>query len=160
MASPFLSRLLLCLWLLAWPVTDLADPVEQVPQWTRDGQLNLTHEWIEHGGARLYWNSLLTPRQVRLVGMRFKDPADRPFLMLDEPVAQKPAKASKRRRAHRRSQGRAARSSRAQTARPTTKPAHTSAKLDVKRDKPASGQRQRSGLAPLKPVPPVGVPLQ
>ncbi|MCR5814817.1 MAG: hypothetical protein K6G15_10050 [Desulfovibrio sp.] len=160
MTRPMIRNLLLCFALLLSPQLGRAEPGEQVPQWTQDGQLNLTHEWIEHGGARLYWNSLLTPRQVRLVGMRFKDPADRPFLMLDEPVAQKPAKASKRRRAHRRSQGRAARSSRAQTARPTTKPAHTSAKLDVKRDKPASGQRQRSGLAPLKPVPPVGVPLQ
>ncbi|MBO4334498.1 MAG: hypothetical protein J5846_01510 [Desulfovibrio sp.] len=157
MASPFFSRLLLCLCLLAWPVTALADPEEQVPQWTRDGQLNLTHEWIEHGGARLYWNSLLTPRQVRLVGMRFKDPADRPFLLLDEEAAKKPSAARSRRAGQR---GRHARRSRAQSPKPEKKPAHTSAKLDVKRDKPASAGRRQGGLAPLKPVPPVGVPLQ
>ncbi|MBO4369581.1 MAG: hypothetical protein J5803_05735, partial [Desulfovibrio sp.] len=30
---------------------------EQVPVLTRDGGMNLTHEWMEGGGARLYWRS-------------------------------------------------------------------------------------------------------
>ena len=158
MASPFLSRSLLCLALLLWPLTAWADSEEQVPQWTREGQLNLTHEWIEHGGARLYWNSLLMPRQVRLVGMRFKDPADRPLLLLDEAPAKKPGSARSRRGLHRTRHARTARTARtarAQAPKPEKKPAHTSARLDVKPDKSARG-----GLAPLKPVPPVGVPLQ
>ncbi|MBR3663342.1 MAG: hypothetical protein IKN64_01650 [Desulfovibrio sp.] len=179
MLKEIFCRMLLCLVLLL-PVPALAEPGEQVPQWTRDGQHNLTHEWIEHGGARLYWNSLLTPRQVRLMGMRFRDPADRPLLMIDEPPAKKPARSRSHRRTGRRG---AAHATSAPQAKPKIqdKPEHTSAKLDVK-NTPRAGQTGRlqaspsrtgsvrtgsaqtgshqKGLAPLKPVPPVGVPLQ
>ena len=55
-----------------------------VPPYTRDGGPNLIYHWIEGGGARLYWNSVAYPKQVRLMGARFKDPADVPILTMKE----------------------------------------------------------------------------
>ena len=55
-----------------------------VPPVTSDGAPNLNYHWIEGGGARLYWNSIYYPRQMRLNGATFRDPADVPFLVMNE----------------------------------------------------------------------------
>ena len=52
---------------------------DQVPPYADNGP-NIVWHWIEDGGARLYWNTLLTPLQIRLAGASFRDPADVPPL--------------------------------------------------------------------------------
>lgn len=46
-----------------------------------DGGANLNEAWVRHGGARLYWNTLMQPRQLRMAGASFVDPAAVPDLM-------------------------------------------------------------------------------
>lgn len=46
-----------------------------------DGGANLNEAWVRHGGARLYWNTLMQPRQLRMAGASFADPAAVPELM-------------------------------------------------------------------------------
>lgn len=46
-----------------------------------DGGANLNEAWVRHGGARLYWNTLMQPRQLRMAGASFADPAAVPDLM-------------------------------------------------------------------------------
>lgn len=84
----------LCRALLAGLLTLFAGPVPPVsaveahdlpPARTAAGQTNLTHIWTEKGGARLYWNTLVDPRQVRMAGARFDDPAAVPELRLAPP---------------------------------------------------------------------------
>ena len=52
-----------------------------LPQTLPDGGPNLTESWMRTGGARLYWNTLTQPRQIRMVGAAFADPAAVPELM-------------------------------------------------------------------------------
>ena len=52
-----------------------------LPQTLPDGGPNLTEAWTRTGGARLYWNTLTQPRQIRMVGAAFADPAAVPELM-------------------------------------------------------------------------------
>ncbi|OXS29091.1 MAG: hypothetical protein BCS36_01315 [Desulfovibrio sp. MES5] len=52
-----------------------------LPQTLPDGGPNLTEAWMRTGGARLYWNTLTQPRQIRMVGAAFADPAAVPELM-------------------------------------------------------------------------------
>ena len=65
--------------------TAAADPPSrpQAPPTTANGGSNLTHHWIEDGGARMYWNTLNDPRQIRMSGARFSDPASVPPLTFD-----------------------------------------------------------------------------
>lgn len=52
-----------------------------LPQTMPDGGPNLTEAWMRNGGARLYWNTLTQPRQIRMEGAAFADPATVPELM-------------------------------------------------------------------------------
>lgn len=52
-----------------------------LPQTLPNGSSNLTEIWMRSGGARLYWNTLTQPRQIRMVGAAFADPAAVPELM-------------------------------------------------------------------------------
>ena len=54
----------------------------QVPAHTASGATNLTDVWLHSGGGRLYWNTLVTPRQIALEGARFVDPAAVPELSM------------------------------------------------------------------------------
>ena len=61
-----------------------AEPVRMsssLPQTLPDGGANLNEAWVRHGGARLYWNTLMQPRQLRMAGASFVDPAAVPELM-------------------------------------------------------------------------------
>ncbi|WP_298033443.1 hypothetical protein [uncultured Desulfovibrio sp.] len=53
----------------------------QLPELTPSGGVNLDEAWIQNGGARLYWNTLVSPRQIRMGGARFVDPAAVPELL-------------------------------------------------------------------------------
>ncbi|MFC4678244.1 hypothetical protein [Desulfovibrio legallii] len=55
------------------------------PARTPAGQTNLTRIWTDKGGARLYWNTLVDPLQIRMAGARFDDPAAVPELRLTPP---------------------------------------------------------------------------
>ena len=52
-----------------------------LPPTMPDGGPNLTEAWMRTGGARLYWNTLTQPRQIRMMGAAFADPAAVPELM-------------------------------------------------------------------------------
>ncbi|MCR4665921.1 MAG: hypothetical protein K5657_01360 [Desulfovibrio sp.] len=75
-----ISFLCLIFMLFLPPITVRCE--EQIPILTRDGRMNLTHQWMEGGGGRLYWRAQQTPLQTDLMGMRWKDPADVPCLDL------------------------------------------------------------------------------
>ena len=104
-ATSFLPRLclaLICCFFLgslgfdqAW-----AGSNEQFPAYS-NGRRNLTNDWTEGGGARLQWNVPITPRQVRLAGMSFADPAAVPLLCTDCPDVKKPVRRYKKRKAKR-----------------------------------------------------------
>ena len=67
-----------------------AEPLPpQVPARTASGAANITDVWLHNGGGRLYWNTLVTPRQVALEGARFVDPAAVPELALTPPADKK-----------------------------------------------------------------------
>ena len=53
----------------------------QLPVLLPSGGVNLDEAWIQDGGARLYWNTLVIPRQIRMGGARFVDPAAVPELL-------------------------------------------------------------------------------
>ena len=61
----------------------------QVPARTASGAANITDVWLHNGGGRLYWNTLVTPRQVALEGAHFVDPAAMPELALTPPAGKK-----------------------------------------------------------------------
>lgn len=52
-----------------------------LPALLPSGGVNLDEAWIQDGGARLYWNTLVIPRQLRMGGARFVDPAAVPELL-------------------------------------------------------------------------------
>lgn len=64
----------------------------QMPEYLPDGAANLDAAWIQDGGARLYWNTLLVPRQLKMAGATWVDPALTPQLLAP------PAKTSPRKR--------------------------------------------------------------
>lgn len=70
-----------------------------LPALTPSGGVNLDEAWIRGGGARLYWNTLVIPRQIRMGGARFVDPATVPELFpSDEKKAVRPVRRSSRSR--------------------------------------------------------------
>lgn len=80
-----MAFLCLCaaLVLSVWPAR-AAEPAHvssSLPQTLPDGGANLNEAWVRHGGARLYWNTLMQPRQLRMAGASFADPAAVPELM-------------------------------------------------------------------------------
>lgn len=52
-------------------------------------------DWKDYGGARLYWLSVARPRQIRMGGATFVDPASHPLLNAGEKTP--PRRAAKRR---------------------------------------------------------------
>ncbi|WP_165174566.1 hypothetical protein [Desulfovibrio sp. ZJ369] len=53
----------------------------RLPAFLPSGGANLDQAWIQDGGARLYWNTLVIPRQLRMGGASFVDPASVPQLL-------------------------------------------------------------------------------
>lgn len=53
----------------------------QLPAYLPNGAVNLDEAWIQNGGARLYWNTLLIPRQLKMSGATWIDPALTPQLI-------------------------------------------------------------------------------
>lgn len=90
------GMLLLAFWAFSLCRASTAVAVEavplppQVPSRTASGASNLTDVWLHSGGGRLYWNTLVTPRQIALEGARFVDPAAVPELTLNPPADKKP----------------------------------------------------------------------
>ncbi len=78
-----LSAAVLCLSAVPGPFDVLpAQAAESSqPQTLPDGGANLNEAWMRNGGARLYWNTLTQPRQMRMAGAAFADPAAVPELM-------------------------------------------------------------------------------
>ena len=82
------GMLLLAFWAFSLCRVPVAVAVEavplppQVPAHTASGATNLTDVWLHSGGGRLYWNTLVTPRQIALEGARFVDPAAVPELSM------------------------------------------------------------------------------
>ena len=69
----------------------------QIPARTASGAANITDVWLHSGGGRLYWNTLVTPRQIALEGARFVDPAAVPELALTPQADKKtPVRQTKR----------------------------------------------------------------
>lgn len=123
---------------------------DQVPPTMPNGAPNLTWHWIEGGGARLYQNTILTPRQVRLMGARWVDPASVPPLCLSNDQADPCQR--KQRRTHRRHRPRAAQPVTSQVkpdnAKPAqVKPAATSSRSPRRRG--AGSGRGRAGRGAL-----------
>ena len=90
------GMLLLALWTCSLCRVPVAVAVEavplppQVPAHTASGATNLTDVWLHSGGGRLYWNTLVTPRQIALEGARFVDPAAVPELSMTPQADKKP----------------------------------------------------------------------
>ena len=72
----------------------------QLPAYLPHGAVNLDEAWIQDGGARLYWNTLLIPRQLKMAGATWVDPALVPPLF----APQQPKQPRKRWRAPRKAQ--------------------------------------------------------
>lgn len=51
------------------------------PAYLPNGAINLDEAWIEDGGARLYWNTVIIPRQLKMNGNYWVDPALVPLLI-------------------------------------------------------------------------------
>ena len=90
------GMLLLAFWAFSLCRVPVAVAVEavplppQVPAHTASGATNLTDVWLHSGGGRLYWNTLVTPRQIALEGARFVDPAAVPELSMTPQADKKP----------------------------------------------------------------------
>lgn len=61
------------------------------PTYLPNGAINLDEAWIQDGGARLYWNMVVVPRQLKMGGAYWVDPALVPVL-----IQQSPQKAARR----------------------------------------------------------------
>ncbi len=60
------------------------------PQYLPNGAINLDAAWIQDGGARLYWNMVVIPRQLKMGGASWVDPALVPLLIpQNTPTAKK-----------------------------------------------------------------------
>ena len=121
-----------------------ASGVDQVPPIMPNGASNLTWHWIEGGGARLYQNTIVTPRQVRLAGARWVDPASVPPLCLSNDQGDPCQR--KQRRTQRRHRPRAAQPVTSQAKPDSAKPAQ--AKPDNTKPaqaKPAATSSRRQG---------------
>lgn len=66
------------------PLRGAAPP--QFPAYLPNGAINLDEVWIQDGGARLYWNYVIVPRQVKMGGAYWVDPALVPQLLLTQPA--------------------------------------------------------------------------
>lgn len=74
----FLPLGLACLLGMAAPLTAGAASLSQ-----DSGSIDINQrvqDWKDYGGARLYWLSVARPRQIRMGGLPFVDPASHPLL--------------------------------------------------------------------------------
>lgn len=53
----------------------------QLPEYLPNGAINLDEVWIQDGGARLYWNDVIIPRELKMAGNAWIDPALVPQLI-------------------------------------------------------------------------------
>lgn len=53
------------------------------PEYLPNGAINLDQAWIQDGGARLYWNTIVVPRQLKMGGAYWIDPALVPQLVIN-----------------------------------------------------------------------------
>lgn len=61
----------------------------QVPQFMPSGAPNLDWYWTEDGGARLYWNDVIIPQQLKMAGATWIDPALVPQLVVTKAAPRK-----------------------------------------------------------------------
>lgn len=59
----------------------LAPLPPHLPQYLPNGAVNLDEIWTQDGGARLYWNDVLIPRELNMAGNSWVDPALVPQLI-------------------------------------------------------------------------------
>jgi hypothetical protein len=88
---------------LGSPSVAAGESVSQFPVLTKEGENNLTHIWLHRGGGRLYWNTLVAPRQILLEGAHFVDPASVPELVTATPPKKGDASTRRSRRRTRQS---------------------------------------------------------
>lgn len=60
-----------------------------LPEYLPNGAINLDEVWTQDGGARLYWNDVIIPRELKMAGNVWVDPALVPQLI---PEKQTPAR--------------------------------------------------------------------
>ncbi|MDR2574536.1 MAG: hypothetical protein LBC94_09405 [Desulfovibrio sp.] len=96
MRALFLACLLLCPpdAVLALETRSLPPSSAQPESSALTARTNLTEEWKTSGAARLYWNTLVSPRQLQMGGASFKDPASVPELLSNPPSTPKSRKTS------------------------------------------------------------------
>lgn len=70
-----------------------------LPPYLPNGAPNLDYDWLEDGGARLYWNYIIIPQQLRMDGASWRDPALMPELL----PPKKPTRVISRSRSYRQS---------------------------------------------------------
>lgn len=99
MRHTFLPLGLVCLLgMTAVPLTADAASLSQ-----ESGSIDITQrvqDWKDYGGARLYWLSVAQPRQIRMGGLPFVDPASHPLLVPEQKATTRRA-ATRRRTANR-----------------------------------------------------------
>ncbi len=61
--------------------TPLVPLPPHLPEYLPNGAINLDEVWIQDGGARLYWNAVIIPRQLKMAGATWIDPALVPQLL-------------------------------------------------------------------------------
>ncbi|WP_297046873.1 hypothetical protein [uncultured Desulfovibrio sp.] len=71
----------------------------QLPAYLPNGAVNLDEAWVQDGGARLYWNTLLVPRQLKMAGATWIDPALTPQLLAPPAKTAPPRRWKPRRKA-------------------------------------------------------------
>ena len=77
-------------------------PVDAASLTQNSGTIDINQrvqDWKDYGGARLYWLSVAQPRQIRMGGLPFVDPASHPLLVPEEKATTR--RASTRRRTNR-----------------------------------------------------------
>lgn len=58
----------------------------QVPPYLPNGAVNLDYVWTQDGGARLYWNEVIIPQELKMGGATWIDPALVPQLLPQKQV--------------------------------------------------------------------------
>lgn len=77
---------------------NVAPQSPHVPAYLPDGATNLDSVWTQDGGARLYWNSVVIPQQLKMAGATWVDPALVPELITTQPKVHRKRYYPKRRR--------------------------------------------------------------
>lgn len=62
---------------LPFAVGSYASPMmsSPVPPYLANGATNLDYVWMQDGGARLYWDYVMYPQELKMGGMSWQDPA-------------------------------------------------------------------------------------